>query len=189
MVRWTRDFTLRDQLAPDNLRKKNLHEQWEMIRQEMPYHIHRWLWDRVTEAIVGYKLTDTSVRVPSYQRELYDQEFETDTQYGLGDGQAFVNGQLALATILADLNNPDNDFAPIDINVFFEQNSFDTADNIIAAMNDIYNNFPFIHVNRMFFECLLDAFSTKSKYEDIFKTSMIAVHGIRPFQVGGLFDD
>ncbi len=188
MVRWTRDFTLRDQLGP-NLARKNLHEQWEMIRREMPYHVPRWLWDKVTESIVGYLLDDPTTRVPSYQRELYDIEYETDTQYGLGEGQAFTDGELALATILADLNNPDNDFTPIDINVFFTQYSFDTPENIIAAMDNIYNNFPYIHVNRMFFDCLLDAFSKKGKYEDIFKTSMIAVHGIRPFQVGGLFDD
>ena len=56
-------------------------------------------------------------------------------------------------------------------------------------MNTIYNTFPFEHVNRMFFNVLLDGFSLQDKYEDIFKTSMVALHGIRPFQVGGLFDD
>lgn len=191
MIRWTRDMTLRDTLDTGTtaLEKKNLHAQWDLIRREMPQHIPRELWDKITESIVGYLLADPTIRVPSYQRELYDTENGTDTRYGLGNGQAFVNGDLALATIIADLNNPDNDFSPVDINVFFQQHNFDTAENIVAAMNTIYNTFPFIHVNRMFFDVLLDAFSTKRKYEDIFKTSMIALHGIRPFQVGGLFDD
>ena len=190
-IRWTRDHTLRDTLDTGTtaLEKKQLHEQWELIRREMPYHIPRALWDKVTESIVQYKLNDPTTRVPSYQRELYDEENGTDTRYGLRDGQAFTDGTLALATIIADLNNPDNDFKPVDINVFFQQHSFDTAEDIVDSMNTIYNTFPFVHVNRMFFDVLLDAFSVKRKYEDIFKTSMVALHGIRPFQVGGLFDD
>ena len=189
MIRWTRDFSLRDRLYNDSLDKKEYHERWEIIRAEMPYHVPRWLWDKITESMIGYKLDDTTNRVPSYQRELYDQEYETDTSYGIGDGQAFTDGTLALQTVLADLNDPDNDFSPININVFLTQYSFDTPEGIIEAMNAIYNNFSYLHVNRIFFAVLLDAFSKKSKYEDIFKTSMIALHGIRPFQVGGLFDD
>lgn len=98
---------------------------------------------------------------------------------------------MALATIQAYLNDPGIDFAPVDINVFFQTYDFDTTDpdSIVEIMNALYNTFPYIHVNRMFFNCLLDAFSVKGKYEDIFKTSMIALHGIRPFQVGGIFDD
>ncbi len=56
-------------------------------------------------------------------------------------------------------------------------------------MNTIYNTFAFEHVNRIYFSVLFDAFSLKDKYEDIFKTSMVALHGIRPFQVAGVFDD
>lgn len=188
MIRWTRDFTLRDNLGED-LKLKNYHEQWQMIRREMPYHVPRWLWDRMIESIVGYKLTDSTIRVPSYQRELYDMENESDTRFGIGDGQSFTDGELALQTILTILNDPDRDFSPIDINAFFNQQDFESPEGIIAALDSIYNNFAYLHVNEMFFEVLLDAFSKKRKYEDIFKTSMIAVHGIRPFQVGGLFDD
>ena len=190
-IRWTRDQTLRDTLDTgiSPLEKKLKYQQWELIRKDMPYHIPRWLWDKVTESIIGYKLTDSTIRVPSYLRELYDEENETDTRFGIGDGQAFTDGTLALSTILEDLNNPNNDFAPVDINVFFNTYAFDTNDEIIASMDAIYNTFPYNHVNRMFFEVLLDAFSKKSKYEGIFKTSMIALNGVRPFQVGGLFDD
>lgn len=191
VLRWTRDFTLRDSLDDGSsaLQKKNLHQQWELIRRDQPSHIPRWLWDKVTEAIVGHKLTDSSARVPSYERELYDEENGTDTQFGLRDGQAIADGTLALATILADLNNPNNDFAPVDINVFFDTYNFDTPEAIEEAMNVIYNTFVFSHVNRMFFDVLLDGLSMAGKYEDIFKTSMVALHGIRPLQVGGAFDD
>lgn len=191
VIRWTRDFTLRDTLetGDSELQNKNLHQQWELLRREQPTVIPRRLWNKVTEAIVGFKLDDPTTRVPSFERELYDEENGTSTRIGLGTGQAFANGELALATILADLNNPDIDFAPVDINVFFQNHDFDTSENIIDAMDTIYNTFPFIHVNRMFFDVLLDGLSEQAKYADVFKTSMIALHGIRPFQVAGIFDD
>lgn len=191
VLRWTRDFTLRDTLenGTSPLELKTLHEEWELIRPEQPSSIPRVLWDKITESMVGYLLTDSSVRVPSYERELYDERYGTATQYGLGKNQSFTNGSLAVQTILAYLNDPNVDFAPVDINVFFQNNSFDSNDEIVEAMDDIYNTFPYKHVNRMFFSVLQDAFSLKSKYEDIFKTSMVALYGIVPFEVGGVFDD
>ena len=191
VIRFTRDFTLRDSLehGKTEMELKNLHDEWELFREQQPYHIKRSLWDKITESMVGYTLANSTVRVPSYERELYDQQWETDTQYGLRTDQTFVSSDLATSSILADLKNPDNDFYPVDINVFFENHNFDTDENTIDAMTTIYETFAFEHVNRMFFSVLHDAFSLKSKYPDIFKTSMIALHGIRPFQVGGLFDD
>lgn len=196
-LRWLRDHTLRDTLETGRtpLEKKNLHVQWDLIRPEMPQTIPRWLWDKITESIIGFTLSNSyeieNTRVPSLSRELYDETYNAETQYGLGVGQAFTDGDLALNTILTYLNDPNVDFSPVDVNVFFQNHEFDQNDpeTIVDAMNSIYNTFPYIHVNKMFFECLLDAFSKKRKYEDIFKTSMIALHGIRPFQVGGLFDD
>lgn len=191
IVRWTRDFTLRDDLkfGDTPLQLKDLHEQWELLRKEQPTHIPRRLWDKVTECIVGYTLNDTSVRVPSYQRQLYDEQNETDTRFGLDTGQAFTDGTYALSTILTYLNDPNNNFHPVDINVFFEDYSFDTPEGIVEAMNVIYTTFSYAHVNRMFFDVLHDAFTFKRKYSDIFKTSYVALHGIKPFQVLGLFDD
>lgn len=186
ILRFTKDFTLRDSTDPS---RKNVHEEWEIFRQEQPYNIPRALWDRVVESIVGYKLTDSSQRVPTLERELYDDIHGTDTQYGLGDEQAFVSGELALASILAYLKRADNDFSPQDISIFLETYPMDTAQSIIDGMAEIYNTFPFYHVNRIFFETLLDAFSTKNKYPDIFKTSMVALHGIRILETSGEYDD
>jgi hypothetical protein len=191
VLRYTRDYTLRDTLdhGSSALQLKNKHTEWELIREEQPSKIRRALWDLVTECIIGEKL-DGSIRIPSLTRELYDTKFQTDTQYGLGRDQAIANGELALDAILYYLTNPENDFRPIDINIFFQQFSFDTRDNIVAAMDRIYNAFAAIHVNKIFFSVLHDAaFSQKNNYIDIFKTSMIALHGVKPFQVGGLFDD
>ena len=190
-IRFTRDFTLRDNLDDGTtpLELKSLHEEWEMFRQHQPYHVNRQLWDKITEAMVGYKLNDNNIRVPSYERELYDNKYGTDTRYGLRDGQAFTDGQMAIQTVLYDLQNPENNFQPVDINVFFERHNFDTNEAIIDSMNTIYNTFAFEHVNRIMFSVIHDAFSLKHQYPDLFKTSMVSLHGIRPFQIAGIFDD
>ena len=193
-IRFTRDFTLRDVLevedeSVDNLELKNLYEEWKIFRKEQNTNIDRWQWDRVTEAMVGFKLNNSNIRVPSLERELYDEKNQTDTQYGLNTGQAFVSGELALSTILAYLIDPDVDFAPININSFFDTYNFNTPADIILTMDRIYTTFKFSDVNRMYFSVLQDAFTTKSKYPGIFKTSMVSLHGIKPLQVSGVFDD
>lgn len=190
-LRYTRDFTLRDNLenGSTSLELKQAHEEWQLIRQEQPFLIPRGLWDKVTESMVGYLLTDASVRVPSLERELYDSTYETDTRFGLREGQAFTDGATALQTILGDLQDPENEFPSVDINTFFAIHNFDTAEGIVDAMDAIYETFTFTDVNRIYFAIVHDAFSFKQEYPDIFKTSMVAIHGIRPFQVAGLFDD
>ena len=193
-IRFTRDYTLRDNLDIDNedlspLEMKNLHEEWKIFRKEQSAKIDRWMWDKITESIVGYKLDDPATRVPAFEYQLYDEKYGTQTQYGLKTNQAFVNGNLALSSILTYLVDPTVDFESIDINVFFSNYNFDTPEDIIASMNRIYDTFPVVNVNRMYFSVLNDAFTTKSKYPGIFKTSMVSLHGIRPFQNSGVFDD
>jgi hypothetical protein len=196
VIRFTRDFTLRSSLdfGESALQLKTLHAEWQMLREKQQSVIPRDLWDKVTEAMIGVKLDDDTIRVPSLERELFDLLFESesaDTQYGLREGQAFTDGPTAINTILADLSNPDNFelFEPVDINTFFEQNSFDTPENITEAMDTIYTTFPFENTNRMFFEVLLDALSFDSEQPDIFKTSWVALIGVQPFELEGAFDD
>ena len=103
VLRFTRDFTLRDDLITRNyttdlttdfsrigaepLDLKSHHTEWTLIREKQSSNIPRVLWDRITESIIAEKLTDSSSRVPSLSRELYDVNFGTDTRYGLGDEQ------------------------------------------------------------------------------------------------------
>jgi hypothetical protein len=198
ILRFTRDFTLRDQLMPRNypadlpadfsrvkqepLDLKNLHAEWTLLREGQPFKVTRTLWDKVTESIIGRKLDNPAVRVPSLDRELYDARNGTQTQYGFGSGQAFVSGELAFATILDDLQDPDNNFAPVDINAFFTTHDTETETGLIEFMDDIYNNFNVVDVNRIYFKILLDALSTKDKYPDVFKTSWVALEGTQVLQ-------
>ena len=186
--RFTRNLTLRDTLK-GGMNLKSKHEEWFLFRQAQPGSIPRALWDKLTEALAGYTLADSSVRVPSLERELYDATNGTDTRFGLGVDQAFCDKNLALASILAYLEDPDNNFSPVNIDDFFAIYSFDTPANIVTAMNEIYNSFSSTHVNAMYFATLQDAFSTRAKYKELMKTSWVALHGIRVLEVGGLFDD
>jgi hypothetical protein len=185
-VRFTRDFTLRDDV---DVTLKSKHTEWQLIRQDQATKIPLTLWNRVTEAMTGYKLTDPSEAVPELTRVLYDEQYGTDTRYGLGDGQAFTNGAQAIETFMLELFNEDEPLNNIDLNTFFEQYSFDTPENVELAMTAVYNTFVTEDVNRLFFVILHDAFANKKRFAELFKTSMIAVHGIRPFQTEGLFDD
>lgn len=191
VVQFTRDWALRDSLtnAPDTRRLKNVHEEWVLFRKSQPSVLPRQLWDKLTEALIGYTLADSTVRVPALDRELYDSMYGTDTQYGLGEGQTFVQKDIGLATVLAYLRDSDNDFTPQDIDAFFATYSFDTPENIRTAMDVIYTSFNAEHVNAIWFDVLQDSLSLRAKYKELMKTSWIALHGIRVLEVGGLFDD
>lgn len=203
VLRFTKDFSLRDKLhtrnytsdLPNNFAQvgtqpvgvKTLHTEWALIREKQLSPIPRELWDKITESIIARKLEDPSSRVPSLARELYDLSHGTDTRYGLGEDQAFVDGSLAIATILHDLQDPTNDFSPININSFFASHDFDTEQGIVKAMDDIYESFPADAVNRIFFKVLLDALTTKQDYPDIFKTSWVALSGTQVLQTEALY--
>jgi hypothetical protein len=180
----TADFA---RVGAEPLDLKSYHTEWTLIREKQPFNIPRALWNKVTEAMIGRLLSDVGSRVPSIAREVYDLTFETETQYGLGEDQAFVNGELALATLINDLQDPNGEFGPIDINVFFADHDFETEEGLIEVMDDIYNTFSFEAVNRIWFKILLDAFTTKQKYPDLFKTSWVALSGTQVFQTEQLF--
>jgi hypothetical protein len=179
-VRFQTDASLRDDSdISSSLTKKNVHTQWELFRQEQNVVISRTLWNKLTESVVGYKLHDDNTPVPSLDRVLYDQLNGSATRIGMGEGQSFVDKDLALNTIINEIENPNYDLSPIDKSAFLDTYSFDTPENILTAMDYIYNTFAYSDTNRIFFSCLHDAMSLKSEYGDIFKTSAIALHGIK----------
>jgi hypothetical protein len=198
ILRFARDFTLRDELKTrdypsdlpadfsrvkqEPLDLKNLHAEWNLLREGQPFKIPRDLWDKVTESVIGRLLSNPAVRVPSLDRELYDLTNDTQTRYGFADGQAFVNGQLALATTLDDIQDADNDFSPIDVNAFFGASDIETEAGLIAFYDDIYNMFSVEDVNRIYFKILIDALTTKDKFPSLFKTSWVALEGTQLLQ-------
>lgn len=193
MLRFTRDLTLRNDIErySRHMNIKDVHEKWVLFRRSQTSTIDRRLWDSLTQAMVGYTYDNlgNKVRVPSLDRELYDASYGTSTRIGLGVGQAFVDKSLGLSTVLTYLNDPSIDFSPANIDEFFALHSFDTPENIQSAMDTIYNTFASQHVNELWFNALHDSLSLRSKYEELMKTSWLALHGVRVLEVGGLFDD
>lgn len=189
LVRFTRDFTLRDDLRDDARMLKNRHQEWQLVREAQTSTIPRALWDRLTEALIKHKLTDVSIRVPSLERELFDATYGTDTQYGLGADQTFVESSLGLATAVSYLKDANNDFKPTDIDNFFSSHDLTSPLGIAAAMDDIYTSFSSAHVNSIWFNVLHDSMSIRANYKELMKTSWIALHGIRILEVGGMFDE
>ena len=195
LIRFTKDLTLRDDLQADshNINLKSVHEEWLLFRKEQAFNISIDLWNKLVESLAGESLTENSTGslypVPSLDRVLYDQLNDTDTRYGLGVDQTFVDRDLGLATVLYYLNDITIDFSPVNIQEFLSTYTFDTPDNIKTAMSVIYNTFGYTHVNRIWFNVLYDALSTRTKYKELIKTSWIAIHGIQVLGVNGIFDD
>ncbi len=191
VVRFSRDFTLRDKLSAGQsaLDLKNKHAEWVLFREKQPYKISQKLWDKMTEALIGYELDGfdqgTRTPVPSLTYALYDQQYETTTRFGMDRGQAFVDRAMGLATVQRLLQTADFDTAPIDKYVFLETHTFDTPVNIKRSLQYIFTNFSDTSVNRMFFEVLRDALSFKQDFAGLFMTSFVALHGIKILETSG----
>lgn len=180
VMRFTRDFTLRDKLDNNEIVPKNRHEEWKLFREEQLEKIDRYLWNKVIEALIGFKLNITATAataeaIPSLNRILFDRIYQADTQYGLGDEQVFTNKDLSRETILAVLSDPNREFEYVNIEEFLARHDFLTPEDIIAAMNEIYLNFSVAEVNSIFFAVLHDAMSLKMEHSEIFKTSWVAL--------------
>lgn len=128
-------------------------------------------------------MTDRDKRLPSLDRILYDEAFGTDTRFGLGPDQIFVDPDLARSTIIAILNDPNREFDGVDIDNFINNTlNFSTPEDIVNTMNAIYDTFSPEDVNFIFFQVLQDAFSTKQEFEEFFKTSWVALEINQNFQ-------
>lgn len=179
-MRFTRDFTLRDKLNKNSITPKNKHEEWKLFREQQLEKVDRYLWNKVTEALIGFKLNldataATAEAIPSLNRILFDRIYQADTQYGMGEEQVFTNKDLSRQTILQVLTDPNREFEYVNIEEFLARHDFLTPEDIIAAMNEIYLNFSVSEVNTIFFAVLHDAMSLKMEHSEIFKTSWVAL--------------
>jgi len=206
VLRFTRSFILRDDLfdtlSGNSTELKNIHQEWQMFREEQTFNIDRYLWNLMVESVIGQTIASlggTTVRVPALDKELYDIENNDNTRIGIAyTGQALCDGELAWEAILQYLQDGDNDFTPVDIQTFFDRYDLlnltprtpEDAQEISNALAELYNTFTFTNVNRIFFSVFnTAAMPFNRKYEDIFKTSWVALHGIRILETNGIYDD
>jgi len=184
VLRFTRDFTLRDELPGPNslyspLYLKNVHWEWKLIREKQLAKIDLFLWDRIIECMIGKRIisgiVDNTNPLPTLNRTVYDSIYDRDTRYGLGEEQIFMDGELAKYIVNYMLNDPNNTFINVDINEFITNNTLDSESNIISTMYAIYNNFTTEEINKIFFELLHAAMTHKKHHSEIFKTSWVAL--------------
>jgi hypothetical protein len=138
---------------------------------------------------MGYKLSDYEngvlTPVPSLERVIYDSTYNTTSRFGLEEGQAFVDREIGIASVMRLIESSKFDTAPVDKYVFLDQHSFDTPLNIKKAMDYIFVNFSAEAVNTIFFELMQDALASKRDYSGLLKTSFIALHGIKILETSG----
>lgn len=191
VLQMTKDYTLRDGLetGKSELDLKNKHTEWVLFRESQPYKISQVLWDKMSEALIGYKISgfDQGERhpVPSLQRTIYDTRNGTTTRFGMREDQAFVDREVGLQTVQSLIRTADFDTAPIDKYVFLEKYTFDTPVNIRNSLQYIFSNFSDQSVNRMFFEVMHDALAGKNEFTGLFMTSFLALHGIKILETSG----
>lgn len=188
-LRFTEDYTLRNDIDDEGSADlKNKHEEWSLFREKQKFNVPRYLWDKMVESLMGRTLTSKGVvqPVPSLDRELFDELNNTTHRFGLNDGQAFVDRERGLATVLAELRDPKHDPFPIDRDEFLSTYSFDTADDIELAMDVMYNTFLPETINRIWFAVLHDGLADNVQYSGIFKTSWIQLDGVRLLDTTGV---
>ena len=193
-IRFTRDFVLRDD--PREIDLKNIHTEWAMIREEQNTTIPEQLWNVLVDAACGQSIIGDPV--PSLARVAYDERNGTATRFGFGDGQAFVDSQLAvdsikhaiLNTALTTISQANGGLEVPDPISFIDPATIDDLFGTPAitrkTLNDIWTKAKPKQINEIFFTVLYDALSENYEFTDIFKTSMIAAHSIRLFNSFGL---
>ena len=179
VLRFVKDFNLRDRLDTNSLQKKNVYEDWKLFREKQFNKIDRVLWNKIIESLIGYSMRDdfTAISnrpIPSMDRIVYDRIFKSDTRFGLGNDQILLESEEALNILREELmnfyvNTTDSYRSIIDTLLF------DSTTEIITSMNMIYALLPTEIINKIFFALLLVAMSKKKEYPDLFKTSWVAI--------------
>ena len=187
-LRFLRDFTLRDD--PEELKLKNVHTEWTLIRQHQSSKIPASLWLALTNSICTQDAAGNPL--PSQTRINYDSKYNTFTRFGFGTGQTFVDGALALTSLLNTVLNTSltieiGTTSITDYITMFNIDSSTTAESLQATwfsdpttarntMNQLYSSARASQVNEIFFSVLNDALANNYEFTDLFKTSLITVN-------------
>ncbi len=192
-LRFMRDFTLRDD--PEELKLKNVHTEWALIRERQNTKIPTSLWALLTDAVCGQDIAGNIL--PSSDRVSYDQKYGTRARYGFGEDQIFVDSDFALSTLVSTIvntqltidigtrsftdyitmfnlmNSSAQDPATIDA---IKKQWFPDPVTSRRTMDMIFATARPQQINELFFAVLSDALSSNYEFSDIFKTSFITVN-------------
>lgn len=177
VLRFVKDFNLRDRLT--DLDKKNVYEDWKLFREKDFTPVDRFLWNKFIESVIGYSLKDDftpilSKPLPSMNRAVYDQLYNSDTRFGIEPGRILLEQKEAFDILQSELTsfyvNTSDSYREI-----IDGMSFESTMEIIHSMNTIYSLLPVQFTNKLFFAVLYAAMSKKREYSSVFKTSWVAI--------------
>lgn len=183
-LRFTRDFTLRDD--PEELNLKNVHTEWALMRPGQRQPVPAGLWDKLTDSAAGVDIAGNVI--PSLRRVLYDERNNTQSQFGFGPEQTLAPKELLRESIVwAILNtrlmNESSEIPTVDylevLDLDTLEDQFSTPQGVREAMGVIYNSAKVSQVNEIFFAALEDVLASNYELSDIFKTSRISAYSIK----------
>ena len=186
-LRLTRNPTLRDDDQDTAL--KNVHIEWQLLRQYQPTRIPRILWDLLTSTLAGE--TALGEVLPFEPLLSYDTRNGTSERYGfLAQQQLLTDPSIAKATVkyiilntVVDKYVNGNYVADYISYPGFDINNLDvylsSPTNIRKFMSDLWRYAKPKQLNEIFFAVLNDAAASNLELTDFFKTSFISLNEVR----------
>lgn len=180
ILRFTKNYNLRNKLIRNSLQLKNVHSEWKLIRKGQKKVIDRGLWNKVIESVIKYKMIDdnnfnTNIQIPALDRIIFDEVTKSDSRIGISFDQCILDSDFCIDVIKSVLENE----------IFIDANAvereiiynldFSTPRKAVNTLNDIYYKFTPENVNKIFFAILEESIAYKKEYEDVMKTSWVAV--------------
>lgn len=183
-LRFTRDFTLRDN--PEDLNLKDTHTEWSLMRENQNSRIPTVLWNKMIDSAAG--IDSAGNDIPSLRRILYDERNKTRTQFGFNNEQTLAPAELLRSSILFTILNTKivntlvDKTQPDYINFLnFNESDmwFSDADSTRKTLSAIWLNAKTSQINEIFFAALNDMLACNYELSDIFKTSRLSAYSIK----------
>lgn len=182
VLRFIKDYTLRDELNENDLSLQNKHSDWKLFRKNQPFKIDEALWKRLIESTIGYELDDQynivfDNPIPSVDRTTYDAFFpEFSTRIGLGEGQVLMDKDPLLSLLMEILNSPNSFIESVEnMDEFLKDYNTEIPEDVVILLREIYNVFSNKEVNQIFFEVLMESMVLNKEHPDFFKTSWVSI--------------
>ena len=185
-LRFTRNFTLRDDPDQEDVMLKDTHTEWALIRPGQRTRIPEALWEKMVDSACG--VDGAGNILPSPRRVSYDERNGTRTSFGFGAGQVLAPTELVRSTLLFTILNTklvdDSGAVPVpDYMTFLDFGQadewFSTVESTRNTLTRIWNEGKVAQINELFFAVLDDILASNYELTDIFKTSRLSAYSIK----------
>jgi hypothetical protein len=172
----------------NDIKLKNIHEEWKLLRPFQSTKIPKNLWDLLTNTLCGEN--ELNQALPSGALELYDSRNGSQQRYGFTTSQIFADAGIAKTTLKYTILNtrvdkyengtlvPDYISYP-GFNSNLLSTYLATPASIRSFMSDLWRFAKAKQINEIFFAVLQDAVEKNLELTDFFKTSFVSVSEIR----------